>query len=105
MVNAIVRLYGAPEYINVEVGRDLGRSFADRERWKKQNDDNQKKRDKAVEAIAGHLHCAADKVKPIQVERYRLYQEQDGKAVRPLILKTRWIRTALMKLTTSSRIR
>ncbi|MGP1470472.1 MAG: type II CRISPR RNA-guided endonuclease Cas9 [Schwartzia sp. (in: firmicutes)] len=81
VVNAIVRLYGAPEYINVEVGRDLGRSFADRQRWKKQNDDNQKKRNKAVEAIARHLHCEADKVKPIQVERYRLYQEQDGKCL------------------------
>lgn len=81
VVNAIVRLYGAPEYINVEVGRDLGRSFTDRQRWITQNKGNQKKRDKAVEAIAGHLHCAADKVKPIQVERYRLYQEQDGKCL------------------------
>ena len=81
IVNAIVRIYGAPECINIEVGRDLGRSFIERKRLDKQNDANKKKKEQVRKKISEILECPPDEVRDIQIERYRLYEEQEGKCL------------------------
>ena len=81
IVNAIVRVYGAPECINIEVGRELGRSFIERKRLDKQNDANKKMKEQAKKKISDILKCPTDEVRDIQIERYRLYEEQEGKCL------------------------
>lgn len=81
VVNAIIRTYGAPECINVEVGRDLGRSFLERQQLEKSKIANERKREQDKEKIAEILQIDKENVTGGQIERYRLYKEQDGKCL------------------------
>lgn len=51
VVNAIIRRHGKPDIIRVELARDMKRSKKDRQEMSKQNRDNQKKREKAMQRI------------------------------------------------------
>jgi CRISPR-associated endonuclease Csn1 len=55
VVNAIVRQYGKPEQIHIELARDLKRSRKERQEIWKKNEDQRKLRDKAVKRILEEL--------------------------------------------------
>ena len=46
ILNELIRKYGSPEYINIEVADDLGRSFKERAKIIKRINDNKKEKDK-----------------------------------------------------------
>ena len=53
-IRAIIRKYGSPEYINVEVADELGRSFKERDKLTKLNRENEKERkniEKKLESV------------------------------------------------------
>jgi len=59
VVNAIVREYGKPEQIHIELARDLKRSRKERQEIWKKNEDQRKLRDKAAKRILEELGGAS----------------------------------------------
>lgn len=81
VLNCLIRLYGAPAEIHVEVADDVARSYLERKRIQKMQRDHEKTRDAIKKKIAEILHCEESEVKGIQIERYKLYMEQEGKCL------------------------
>lgn len=75
VVNAIIRRYGSPQAIHIELARDMKRNFTDRQDIKKQQDSNWSYNDRIrekVEELKGSAATGQDIVK------MKLYEEQDG---------------------------
>ncbi|WP_270455876.1 type II CRISPR RNA-guided endonuclease Cas9 [Allisonella histaminiformans] len=82
IVNALIRIYGAPECINVEVAKDLARSFIERREIQNQQKKNEKDNEdirKKIKDILGYEE--AKDVTWRQIEKYKLYTEQEGKCI------------------------
>ena len=76
--NALVRKYGAPDQVNLEVGRELKNNFDDRKKIERQQSENRDKNDKAraeYETLTGRKATAKDALK------YKLYRDQNGKCM------------------------
>lgn len=85
LVNAIVREYGAPSAVHIELARDLGRPLKDRRKIEKEQQDNQQAR---LEDIAAFEENFGFTPKGIHMAKWRLYREQDGQCAysqRPLV--------------------
>lgn len=78
VLNAIIRRYGSPEYINIEVADDLGRSVSERMKLTKMMRDNEKARQKIAEKIIELGLRKEGEVKEGDIARYKLWQEQGG---------------------------
>ena len=75
VVNAIIRRYGSPQAIHIELARDMKRNFTDRQDIKKQQDSNWSYNDRIrekVEELKGSAATGQDIVK------MKLYEKQDG---------------------------
>lgn len=73
VINAIVRNYGPPEAVRVELARELKQTAEERDKTRKRQENNQKDNEKArteVEKTKGSRATGLDIVK------YKLYQEQ-----------------------------
>lgn len=81
VLNCLIRLYGSPVEIHVEVADDVARSYLERKRIQKMQRDHEKTRDAIKKKIAEILHCEESEVKGSQIERYKLYMEQEGKCL------------------------
>lgn len=81
MLNCLIRLYGSPAEIHVEVADDVARSYLERKRIQKMQRDHEKTRDAIKKKIVEILHCEESEVKGSQIERYKLYMEQEGKCL------------------------
>ena len=79
ILNELIRRYGSPEYINIEVADDLGRSFKERSKIIKRNNDTQKDREKIKNKLIELGLRKEGEVKPFDIERYRLWEEQEGR--------------------------
>lgn len=79
ILNELIRKYGSPEYINIEVANDLGRSFKERAKIIKRINDNKKEKDKIANKLIELGLRKEGEVKPFDIERYRLWEEQEGK--------------------------
>ena len=79
ILNELIRRYGSPEYINIEVANDLGRSFKERAKIIKRINDNKKEKDKIANKLIELGLRKEGEVKPFDIERYRLWEEQEGK--------------------------
>lgn len=76
LLNAIVREYGPPAQVHIELARDLSKPFDERkqiENEQKTFRDNKEKQIAEFEALFGHTP------RRDQFAKYRLYREQDGK--------------------------
>ncbi len=75
VVNAIIRRYGSPAAVHIEMARDLSRPFDERNKVKKEQDEyqarNQRDREQFIE-LFGHPP------KGPEFEKWRLYREQNG---------------------------
>ena len=78
VLNAIIRKYGSPEYINVEVADELGRSFKERDKISKMNRDNEKERKQIVDKIVQLGLRNEGEVKNKDILRFRLWKAQNG---------------------------
>jgi len=78
VLNAIVRRYGSPAAVHIEMARDLSRPFDERNKIKKEQDEyqarNQRDREQFIE-LFGHPP------KGLEFEKWRLYREQNGQCV------------------------
>lgn len=75
VLNAIIRKYGSPQRISIELAREMRNNFDERRKMEKRNEENRKKNEKAmaqIEKLKGGRPTGQDLVK------FKLYQEQDG---------------------------
>lgn len=79
IVNAILEKYGNMSAINVEVARDLGRSYEQRREIIKRQDENEKEKQKIIEELQELF--PNDKISVPLIDRYRLYKQQQGKCL------------------------
>lgn len=91
IINAIVEKYGTPDTVIIEVADELGKSFDERSEIRR----HQKQNEAANDAIKGNIvSLLKDKgvselldVTPDQIDKYKLYMQQEGKCLysgRPL---------------------
>lgn len=81
IVNAIIDVYGSPETIVVEVASDLSRSFSERMELLKHQKSNEKTNDIIKQKISELLDLDVAEIKPVMVDKYKLYEQQQGKSL------------------------
>ena len=74
-VNAILRKYGKPDFIHIELARDIRRGVEERSRLGQKNREREGERAKAAEALSAHLGRPADHISRRDIEKYLLWQE------------------------------
>lgn len=77
--NAMVRAYGTPDQINVEMGRDIYNNAQDREKIQKAQKEFRELKDAARRNAEERLGVGNVSAKVLL--KFRLYEEQDGKSV------------------------
>jgi len=76
VLNALVRLYGSPAAVHIEMARDLSRPMEERNKIKKAQDEYRDRNEKAKVDFETEFHMAA---KSREFEKFQLYREQQGK--------------------------
>lgn len=76
VLNALVRTYGSPVAVHIEMARDLSRPLDERNKVKKAQDEYREKNEKDKAAFAAEYGIAA---KSREFEKFSLYREQQGK--------------------------
>ncbi len=75
VVNAVVRSYGAPDVVRIELAREMSRSFDERNKMQKRQEENRAKNEQARNRIAEYKN---DRVTGLDIVKFKLYQDQDG---------------------------
>lgn len=86
VLNALVRTYGSPTAVHIEMARDLSRPLDERNKVKKAQDEYRERNEKDKAAFAAEYGIAA---KSREFEKFQLYREQQGKcaySLKPLDL-------------------
>lgn len=76
VLNAIILKYGSPIGVNVEVARELSKTFDERNKIKKANEERQNKNEKIKAYLYNEFGINA---KGIDIIKWRLYDQQFGK--------------------------
>lgn len=76
VLNALVRRYGSPVAVHIEMARDLSRPLDERNKVKKAQDEYRDKNEKAKADFVAEYGIAA---KSREFEKFQLYREQQGK--------------------------
>ena len=75
VVSAIVRKYGSPQMIRLELAREMSKNHDDRVKAEKSINENRQKNEKAMEHIR---EIKGDHATGLDLVKWKLYQEQDG---------------------------
>jgi CRISPR-associated endonuclease Csn1 len=78
IVNAIIRIYGVPDEIHVELGRDLKRSKHEKDLINKRNRENERKNTLWRSQIAEAQGTEPEEVRPKLLKKIALWEEQDN---------------------------
>jgi CRISPR-associated endonuclease Csn1 len=76
-VNAVIDKYGLPQQIHIELARDLKKSAEARDEIARQNEKNRKANDAVAEKLRDH----GITVSRLNIQRYKLWEEQGGLCV------------------------
>ncbi len=76
VMNALIREYGPPASVHIEMARDLSRPMDERNKVKKLQDEYREKNDNDKAAFAAEFGMPA---KSREFEKFQLYREQQGK--------------------------
>ncbi len=76
VLNALVRTYGSPTAVHIEMARDLSRPMDERNKVKKAQEEYRERNEKDKAAFAAEYGIAA---KSREFEKFQLYREQQGK--------------------------
>ncbi|MCW5619514.1 MAG: type II CRISPR RNA-guided endonuclease Cas9 [Burkholderiales bacterium] len=86
VLNALVRVYGSPAAVHIEMARDLSRPLDERNKVKKAQDEYRERNEKDKADFAAEFNMPA---KSREFEKFQLYREQEGKcaySLKPLDL-------------------
>ena len=87
VVNAVIRGYGAPQAVHIEMARDLSRPLDERRNVEKEQKEYRERNDKDKALFAEHF---GQMPKGVEFEKWRLYHEQQGKcaySIQPIDLE------------------
>ncbi|MDY6296440.1 MAG: type II CRISPR RNA-guided endonuclease Cas9 [Schwartzia succinivorans] len=75
VINAVIRRYGSPVGVNVELAREMGRTFQARRDMMKSMEDNSAKNEKLKEELKGYgvMHPSG-----LDIVKLKLYKDQGG---------------------------
>lgn len=76
VMNALIRQYGSPAAVHIEMARDLSRPMDERNKVKKAQEEYRDRNDKDKAAFAEEFKMEA---KSREFEKFQLYREQQGK--------------------------
>jgi CRISPR-associated endonuclease Csn1 len=76
VLNALVRTYGSPVAVHIEMARDLSRPLDERNKVKKAQDEYRERNEKDKAAFVAEYGIAS---KSREFEKFQLYREQQGK--------------------------
>lgn len=75
VINAIVRQYGAPERVRIELAREMGKNFKDRGKIEKSQADHAAKNERIKAQISEYK---SDNITGQDIVKFKLFKEQDG---------------------------
>lgn len=78
VVNALIKLYGSPHEVHIEMARDLSRNFDERRDIKKSQDEFRDRNEKDRAAFNTEYNASGE-LKGREFEKWQLYREQHGK--------------------------
>lgn len=81
VINAIIRRYDSPARVHIETGRELGKSFKDRQAIEKQQKENQAERERAVLKFKECFPSFVGEPKGHDILKLRLYDQQHGQCL------------------------
>lgn len=79
VINALVKRYGSPQYVAIELGRELARNFQERNRLAKQQAENAVKNQTVVELL--QKEHGVLQPRGVDILKFKLYEEQGGKCL------------------------
>lgn len=79
VVNEIIKRHGSPAAVNIELAREMSKSFKDRKRIEKEQNDNAAQNQRIYDEIKDTFRVAQPSGQDIV--KYKLWQEQDCKCV------------------------
>lgn len=80
VVNALIKEYGSPHEVHIEMARDLSRPFDERKKVKTAQEEYRDRNEKDKALFAQDFNIVGA-VKGKEFEKYQLYREQQGKCV------------------------
>ncbi|MDP8162702.1 type II CRISPR RNA-guided endonuclease Cas9 [Pasteurella skyensis] len=81
IINAVIRLYGSPARIHIETGREVGKSFKDRQKIEKNQRENKAKKERTIKEFKDLFSYFIGEPKSKDILKMRLYNEQQGKCL------------------------
>ncbi len=78
VLNALVKTYGSPTRVHIELARDLSRPFDERRDIKKEQDEFRDRNEKDKSEFANHFNIMGNP-RGGDFEKWRFYREQQGK--------------------------
>lgn len=78
VVNALIKVYGSPYEVHIEMARDLSRNFDERRDIKKSQDEFRDRNEKDRAAFNTEYNSSGE-LKGREFEKWQLYREQHGK--------------------------
>jgi CRISPR-associated endonuclease Csn1 len=75
VVNAVVRTYGNPDVVRIELAREMGRNFDDRRKIEKKQEDNRALNERVRAQVEEYKGSGAT---GFDIVKFKLYQEQTG---------------------------
>lgn len=78
VINAIIKKYGSPDQVHIEMARDLSKSFDDRRDIKKAQDEYRDRNEKDRSTFNLEFNTSGE-FKGREFEKWQLYREQHGK--------------------------
>ena len=75
VINAVVRTYGPPDVVRIELAREMSRTFDERRKMEKRQDDNRAANERAKDQISEYK---GDHATGLDIVKFKLYREQDG---------------------------
>lgn len=82
VLNALVKVYGSPWQVNIEMARDLSRPMDERKKVKTLQDEYRERNDKAKDHFAS---CFGRRPTGIELEKWLLFREQHDKCAYSLL--------------------
>ena len=81
IVNAIIKIYGVPDEIHIELGRELKQSKKERIKIAKRNAENEATNKRMAERAAGILGCSPEEVPKKTIRKLIMHEEQGAKDI------------------------
>lgn len=79
ILNEIIKEYGSPQFVTIELARELSKDFSERNKIKKLQEQNFANNENAKNDLAEKFKLS--KVSHFDLMKYRLYEEQNGKCM------------------------